>query len=134
MQTSTVWGSLRFITVTLFPVAYVAAVLGFFEDGIFTTTTGIRTSFWILIIFVAIRLFKELRKRAKDEKNKSSGFVASYEAVMNAFPWGLGIGLAFLVFMGLANIFQHILVIGGSQIVGSIFLQREIYWRMEENK
>lgn len=134
MQKSTKYNILAFLITTIAPIIYLLAIADVFKEGIFETETGFRSIMYVALGFFVVKTMQEFKKRANDPEGTNYRIRAMGSVIGDVMPWVIAVIIVSLVHLGIQNIYRHVLVFAGCQIVGGIFRYLEYYWRLEERK
>lgn len=112
--------------------AYVLMNTGIMDDSV--QTSGVKSIVWMLAGWAGISFIKDYHKRATAKENPNAGEIGRATALFGMIPWIVVMIAAGAIQIGIANIFQHILVISSMQIGGKIFEGFEIKYDMLEKR
>ena len=132
MKTSTKYKMLADISNTYAPTIYLLWVAGVFKDGLFQTSTGLKSTAMIAFVFLTVKTIMEFHKRANDKDNINYKEVAISKALFRLIPWMLVVAIAFSIYQGIANIYIHIVFVASAQALGSVFIGFYEYYRLIE--
>lgn len=107
-------------------IIYVLFQTGIFEDEV--TSPTVKMVVWVLLAWGVFVLIKDYHKRALDKENPDIKQVSRATAMLGMIPWFIMILIAAAINLGVANIFQHLMVISLIQITGKILLGYETYY------
>ena len=113
------WYYLRRITTLGGTVAYILFNTGVFNDAV--TTATVKSTVYIAGGWVVSVLILDMYKRAIEKDNPDIGELSRATAFRGMLPWIIVLVIAGAIKVGIANVFQHLLVISSLQIGGNIF-------------
>ena len=102
------------------PAGYFLFLSGVFSEGIFTTTTGIKSTVYIAVGYVIYASFKEYVKTVKDKDNTNIKQKATGKVIDRLLPWLVAFIIITLTHLGIARLYMHFSIIAGMQIISSL--------------
>lgn len=122
---------LAFSLKTIIPIGYFLFLAGVFDDGILQTSTGVKSTIWLVLLFLVYRVLSMIKKRSEDPNNTNYIERSLGSTISEISPWLILSVVLSIVFIGFANIYQHVMVFSVLQIVGGIFSYKEKFWILE---
>lgn len=118
-QSRKLWYALRRIVTLGGVIGYILFQTGIFNDAV--TDATVKSTVYILGGWAVITLIRDQHKRATAKDNPNIGQLSRATAMNKSVPWIVVLVIAGAIYAGIANVFQHILVISSMMIGGNIF-------------
>ena len=112
--------------------AYVVWQTGVFNEVV--DTPSIKMGVWAVVAWAGFTLIRDYYKKATNEKNPDIGQISRATALFEMIPWILTIIIVGGIAMGIANMFQHVMVIASLQIGGKVFQGFELKYKLLEER
>lgn len=125
-QSQKVFYNLKKLMTTIGPGIYLFYMLGGFSGEF--TTTGIKTGFIMIPTIIALSYAKDIVVRIKDKRRQTPKTKALAKGVAGVLPWVSIMAILAAVQIGLANIFQHAMIVMSMLAAGGIFGAFENYY------
>ena len=114
---------------TILVSLYIFYITGVIDGGL--TSTTIKMSFVIMVSFVVITFINDFYKHAVDPKNPSLKQRASGMAVKETIPSIISVSIATAIHIGLADLYQHIMVLSILFLISCVFSGLQEYHKLK---
>lgn len=119
-----------FLFAVIFPVLYIFWSFGVFSDGLMTTSVGLNSVVVFGLFVIIYKLIKDFYKHANDPNNRNAAQRGWGRALFRLLPWIIAILIVHFVHAGVADMYQHVIVISAFQVIASVFIGYEEYYKI----